>query len=182
MQIFKLLYGALLAILLLPIHLGMVLLCWILSPILPLFAIGKDTLPKWLSWFQTPDAPLDGDTGFLIIHKNTPQYLQRIIWLIRNPAYGFSWSVLAARPPLGTKIITFGNLYSGDDPYVPGWSFSYIEGTHYFHVRAFIKTIPGKCLKSRLGWKFKGDSRNYQQVTTPPYKYTFTFNPFKARR
>lgn len=72
--------------------------------VLPFFAIGRPVLPRWLSWFQTPDNDLDGDAGWLILHwqwryKLVPtlcNYVGRVGWLLRNRAYGFKWSVLAA--------------------------------------------------------------------------------------
>ena len=182
-QFFLTSWGIVLAMILLPVHLFMLALAWVLSPILPAFAIGRDTLPRWLSWFQTPDAPLDGDSGFQYVKPWVKsKYWRRSMWIRRNPAYGFSWSVLAARPNNGAVIRHFGNLHSNDDPYLPGWSFTWIPGTHYWQIRAFIKTIPGRCLKSRFGWKMKYDAETYGKVMNAPYKYTLTFNPFKARR
>lgn len=183
MVMIKLFYGILLSLLLLPIHLSVIAVAWPLSPILPLFALRRDTLPKWLSWFQTPDAPLDGDTGFLIKHKDTNKYLRRVIWLIRNPAYGFSWTVLSAKVDAGTPITYKGDLRSGDDPFKTGYTFMYIKGTPYYQVRFTLPTIKGKCLKARLGWKMFGDIKwGTPVVKNSPYKYTYTFNPFKKRR
>lgn len=179
----KLIVGALLALVLLPIHLSMIALCYVLAPVLPLAAIGRERLPWWLSWFQTPDAPLDGDSGFQRVATWVKwRYARRVMWLWRNPAYGFSWSVLSANPDAGTEIISYGDLNSKDDPYKAGWSFTYVKGTHYWQVRAFIKTIPGKCLKARFGWKMRYDAFMFGKVVNAPYKFTFTFNPFKARR
>lgn len=179
----KLIYGIGLALLILPFQLAMILICWGLSPILPLFAIGKERLPEYLSWFQTPDAPLDGDSGFNnVVSRRFPRYIRRILWLIRNPAYGFSWSVISANPKKGTKINTYGDINSGDDPFKVGWSFTYAEGTPYFHVRLFLPTIKGKCLKARFGWKMKNDAKFHNMVKTAPYKFNFTFNPFKEMR
>lgn len=179
----RLICGVILAFILLPLHLCMIALCYVLSPILPAFAMGRDTLPRWLSWFQTPDAPLDGDSGFQRVATWVKwRYARRVMWIIRNPAYGFSWSVLAARVESGIPIDTWGDLSSNDDPYRAGWSFTRIRGTHYWQVRVFIKTVPGKCLKARLGWKMKGDAYEFGETRRAPYKFTFTFNPFKERR
>jgi hypothetical protein len=105
-----------------------------------------------------------------------------MLWLIRNPAYGFSWSVLACHIEQGETIVVKGDLDSNDDPYKAGWSFTYIKGTHYYQIRAFIKTLPGKCLKFRLGWKMRYDAKTYGYTKNTPYKYTFTSNPFKKKR
>lgn len=168
---------------LLPLHLCMIAITYILAPFLPLFAMRRDTLPRWLSWFQTPDAPLDGDSGFQYVATWVKwRYARRVMWLWRNPAYGFSWSVLAAHAPQGVPIDSWGDLTSNDDPYKAGWSFTRIRGTHYWQVRFFIKTISGKCLKARLGWKMKYDALYGGVTSGKPYKFTFTCNPFKARR
>ena len=42
---------------------AMSLIAWLLAPILPAFAIGRDHLPRWLAYFDTPDNALDGDLG-----------------------------------------------------------------------------------------------------------------------
>ena len=55
--------GLPLYLLLLPINLIVAFIAVILSPILPLFASEDGWLPTWLWWFQTPDAPIDGDSG-----------------------------------------------------------------------------------------------------------------------
>lgn len=174
--------GVIVSLLLLPIHLSMVALAWVLSPTLPVFALKRETLPTWLSWFQTPDAPLDGDTGFLIEHKDTPKYLRRVMWLIRNPAYGFSWTVLSARVDNGSKITVKGDKRSGDNPYKKGYTFMHIDNTIYYQFRFTLPTIKGKCLKARIGWKMFGDVKwSDDTVKNSPFKYTYTFNPFKKR-
>ena len=44
-----------------PASLCMAVIGRILSPILPFFVEDDGYLPDWLSWFQTPDNPADGD-------------------------------------------------------------------------------------------------------------------------
>ncbi|QAX96192.1 hypothetical protein [Vibrio phage vB_VmeM-Yong XC32] len=170
---------------LLPFHWLVTLLCYILAPVLPLTAIGKETLPKWLSWFQTPDAPLDGDLGFRLEHeaKGTHPYLQRVYWLWRNPAYGFSWGLLAYQSIKGMKIHTLGDIKAKDDPYKAGWSISWTEDKKAFQVRAFVPTIPGKCLKFRFGWKLRWLVNDCNGIANgSKRKFVFTCNPFKSRR
>lgn len=109
-----------------------VLLTWLLSAVLPLVAFAaenQDTkqgdLPRWLSWFQTHDAPLDEvwrpsrtdgtedwradglymkDFWYLRSKRSAEvkasrwlRYLARGAWLRRNPAYGFRANVLGYR-------------------------------------------------------------------------------------
>lgn len=83
---------------------------YLITPILPMFAVMREgwcnnasykavayRLPRWLSWFDTPDNCIDGDFGFQIFHP--PGYVSRVIWLYRNSLYGFKWSVLSAPSP-----------------------------------------------------------------------------------
>ena len=96
-----------------------------ITPILPLFArpqLGptdnsnatavEPRLPKYLSWFQTPDNSLYGDTGWRTIHcLNYASYWGMTKWLYRNALYGFSWTVLAWELPPDTQ---FTLEHSGD--------------------------------------------------------------------
>ena len=97
------------------------LLAWLVTPALPAFGRLKESvpidnnsklgvgtkLPKWLSWFDTPDNTLEGDNNFLA--KNTPSYLSKVIWLYRNSLYGFKWTVLAAEVNNSTDIEYMGD-------------------------------------------------------------------------
>lgn len=89
------------------------LVAMIIAPILPLFASRVEgpidnsngvaiepRLPNWLYWFSTnKDNSLYGDAGWRRDHcpkYNT--YFGMVKWLWRNPAAGFSWSVLSIDP------------------------------------------------------------------------------------
>jgi hypothetical protein len=96
--------------LLLPLSLAATLSAWILAPILPLFASRAGWLPYWLAWFQTPDNPIYGDAGHLERWGYAMSYAQAVVWLARNPAYGFEWSVLAIAPR--------GPLQVAGDPWI----------------------------------------------------------------
>lgn len=166
-------------LLLLPLHLFMAGLCWLLSPVLPLFAMGRDTLPAWLSWFQTPDAPLDGDSGFAELYppEEWPQYVRRVMWLWRNPAYGFAWSVLAFQPTspefLWLGSITIDQQRRGGEGF--GWYFIYVpQGYFQFSYRQVMPY--GKQLRFRFGWKIVGLA--CWGAWHEKQKFVFTFNPF----
>ena len=168
----------LLWVVLLPIHLLLCLLCWLLSPILPLFAIGRDTLPKWLSWFQTPDAPLDGDSGFAVLYlpEKWPKYLRRVMWLWRNPAYGFAWSVLAFQPT-SPDFKWYGTISIDQQRNGEGFGWYFITTPQGYFQFSFRKPMwYGKQLRFRLGWKIVGLAcwGNWQEKQ----KFVFTFNPF----
>ena len=165
-------------VVLLPLHFLMIILCYILSPILPLFAIGKETLPSWLSWFQTPDAPLSGDEGFQHLYPSIKStYLRRILWLQRNPAYGFAWSVLAAEVKPETLVFSVGKVLAKEGDW--GAAYIWTEDNKYFQVRVFCPTVFGKCLKFRIGWKLK-TLAVLGHGTDSKSKYVFTCNPFKS--
>lgn len=162
---------------LLPLHLLVNLLCWFLAPVLPLFAIGRDTLPGWLSWFQTPDAPLDGDSGFAKIFPpdKWPRYLRRVLWLIRNPGYGFAWTVLAYRPK-SKEFHWYGTVQPKNREDM-GWYYV-VQPDGHFEFSCRFPSLPGRTFRFRFGWRIWG-------VALDPYwggpqKYIFTINPAKS--
>lgn len=161
-------------IILLPLHLFMCLTCWILSPVLPLFAINKETLPKWLSWYQTPDASLDGDSGHVERCVGYPQYVQRVLWLIRNPAYGFAWSVLAYQPKT-PEFKWKGSIgYTNGDESKFGWYFITQESGHFqYSVR--YPSVFEKQFRLRFGWKMIGIAT--AGTWHERKKFVFTLNP-----
>lgn len=82
----------------------------LLAPILPAFAYMQygwsnnheeervePRLPKWLNWYMTPDNSLYGDRGWRLEHcpKYWETYIGQVLWLWRNAACGFAWSVLS---------------------------------------------------------------------------------------
>lgn len=82
------------------------LVTWIVTPILPLFSVYRGgwcnnnqfiadsyRLPKWLSWFDTPDNSLCGDQKWE--QRHTCSYWSKVAWLYRNSLYGFKWSILS---------------------------------------------------------------------------------------
>jgi len=79
---------------------------WIITPVLPFFKVSylgwsnnnsvqliEPRLPRWLSWFQTPDNSLLGDSNWKSTH--TGSYFNMVLWLYRNSLYGFKWTVLS---------------------------------------------------------------------------------------
>lgn len=92
-------------LLLVLLYIPVQLLAYMITPILPAFAVRRMgwsdnhscqsvelRLPLWLSWFDTPDNSLGRDGNFMASHKDN--YLSRVIGLYRNSLYGFKWSVL----------------------------------------------------------------------------------------
>lgn len=147
---------------LLPLSISVTLLAVILAPVLPLFALGKDKLPSWLSWFQTPDAPIFGDAPFRETHQDS--YLTRVIWLLRNPGYGFDWSVLATMVNETPRLV-FGNPLITDTawpdvPAVPGWyGLATSDAWEFYWIKPFPFGL-SRCFRIRLGWKLGGFLNN----------------------
>ncbi len=100
-----------------PVMFAVGLLARLLSPIACLFIVknpyGRDILAPWLSWFDTFDNPTDEywyGAYPLSKHFTQTQYdnsailrwFMRLLWLQRNAAYGFNYSVvgIAANSPL----------------------------------------------------------------------------------
>ncbi len=154
-------------LLLAPAGWAFTLLAMLLSPVLPLFARefvwGKcdngaverwePRLPKWLAWFQTPDNSLWGDPGWRNEHcpAHWGDYLGKVLWLLRNPGYGFAWSVLAAQPAAGQPVTTIGDTTVDDGiGGHPGWYLSRTAGA--FRFRWIARTVPGRCFMLDCGW------------------------------
>lgn len=151
--------------LLLPLWFVFNVLALILAPVLPLFATEsfgacdnnnalrtEPRLPAWLSWFQTPDNSLNGDGTFERL--NPPGYWSKVLWLWRNPAYGFERSVLAAHILPASTLTFIGEPQIGDKPQgLAGWCFVRIDSYWGF---TYVKRVGAtRCIKIVLGWKLK---------------------------
>jgi hypothetical protein len=160
------------------------LLGLLLSPILPLFAAQEygwsdnhaklsfgPRLPKWLSWFQTPDNSLDGDYTFE--QANPPSYFSQVKWLCRNPAYAFQLKYIGT--PYNTYLVGDPTIKDNDNAKE---GFCYVECNGLFQYR-YIKKIPftARCILINLGW-------NIMSVVDPNVnpkpsltQATFVFSP-----
>lgn len=161
------------------------------APILAMLAVDRDgpidnnnghgvepRLPLWLSWFSTFDNSLLGDGAWKNMEPGhwewrarfpglLQRYLGRLGWLLRNPAYGFERSVLAARIKPTDTVTVRGDPFIQDRPvFREGvcqtaigdyWAFDY--------VRRVGATI---CIKLTLGWKLKTYAEKPERVVTEP--------------
>lgn len=163
-----------------PVYWVVLLSTIILSPLLPLFAIGKDNLPDYLSWFTTPNANLDGDSGFQKRYLwATNKYLRRVIWLTRNPAGGWCWSPAGKYIDKGVKIHFKGTQNVSER--VPGWQFIWADDYSCCQFRLYTKPRLGKLLKLRLGWKMRSLA-NDGVSPGELVKYCWTFNPVRSEK
>lgn len=145
-------------------------LAWILAPILPLFAVGKEQLPDWLSYFSAEDNPLDGDVGYITLHApfkgysqhGIKRYINRVWWLVRNPGYGFSYRVLGAQIN-SQPLVVSGDPYVSDSPNLTIGRTRGLSGHvllrsgkffEFYLVRQYGSS--GRCFRLRLGWKMLG--------------------------
>lgn len=170
-------------LLMVPVNLLVTLLCILLSPILPIFATQQygwcdnrsyqavgPRLPKWLSWFQTPDNSLDGDATFEKI--NPPSYLSKIKWLIRNPGYGYGNKYFSA--PYTTSYTGNPNIRDNDRA-IAGYLFCHANGLFQF---VWIKPIGyQRCIYVNLGWNIRGLVDPNLKPKPDQWEATFAFSP-----
>lgn len=153
-----------------------------LWPTLPIFATYREgwsdngsrwfnepRLPLWLSWFDTPDNSLWGDTGWQTIHCKDKwnTYWGMALWLFRNSSVGFSRTVLAK------KIFRQDVKYSGD-PYVS--STNSIYGTfkatdnkgHWQYKKVF--PLLNKNIGLNFGWQIDPMIKDLSDVNLCHYK------------
>ena len=157
------------------------LFCWLL----PVFATmqeglvdnGKGTwtgyrLPKWLSWFQTPDNDLNGDNTFLLINGNG--YWARVKWLWRNPLYGYCVRYIDGNSPVTVE----GNNDIADGVHgVAGIRNVYAAGL--FQKTAITDNGDGTCTISNYGWNIHALADPNVNPKPNPYQATFAFTPWR---
>jgi hypothetical protein len=154
-----------------PVSLAFRLLCYIVNPLVVLFADSTGNLPRWMSWFQTPDNSLDNSPTWVAEHwsrlrikydwpiwrKRLYRYLQRVAWLYRNTGYGFNCSVLAYGGSLSNlkthgvqkpDVITNPGFYFAHDQTASIWR----RGWCLFGYWRYGKSK--WYLRIYLGWKF----------------------------
>ena len=133
-------------------------LAFMLAPALPAFA--KDGwLPRCLSWFQTPDNSLDGDEGWLThLTWITNRYVRQVLWLCRNPAYGFDFQVLGSRALTNPVYMSFGDEDTSNLPIHSGYIFRTLHEDNYLIFQLYLVkdySIFGsrRCIRINFGWK-----------------------------
>ncbi|OSK23640.1 hypothetical protein EAMG_01709 [Escherichia coli M056] len=176
----KIFIGILLWLLFVPLNLLVVLTAYIFAPVIVLFCRDDGWLPRWLWWFQTPDNPMDGDSGWKCEHWQwrfklpwaLARYIGRVGWCWRNPAYGFAINVLGAKNP-PTPFKWYGNPNTGNHtPTVDGWLI--VTAGIWWNVYV-IAPFCGRTFRLYLGWKLRsGEGRRVYQMVC-------YLNPFRYR-
>ncbi|PRC92685.1 DUF7338 family protein [Solimicrobium silvestre] len=136
----------------------------VLNWIVVLFVDAKGNLPPWLSYFQTFDAPLP--TG----------YLTGVMWLMRNPTYGFDYFVFGIPWDPDEWTVQLFRTNATRDFFIAtskngGFNFYYLGtlGMYKFGWKAW------NCFDSATG-KFSGTFGDGSHVPI-----CITFNPFKTK-
>lgn len=139
-----------------PISWILVGITWIIAPILAMdrFVViesGREWLTtKWnLRMFQTLDHPLDhwNYGGYGAIES---KYRARVIWLRRNPAYGFNQTYLSIKP-IGTKRVWSIGKWDSDTSNITLILFDncfQLYGQFFYFMRLYLRT--------NIGWKDTG--------------------------
>lgn len=172
-----------------PIWFAFNLTAYIIAPVLPLFAKDysgnsdngniikiEPRLPKYLSWFMTPDNSLWGDNGWQTIHCiNYKSYFGMVKWLWRNPAYGFEkFGPLSAKVSSEHTIKYIGNKDIKDRPkHISGYCLIFIGNYWNFHL--ITPKLFGYCAKLEFGWKLQTYAEYPNLLKTEPYaQYVFS--------
>jgi len=170
-------------ILLVPVSLLLTLIAVIIAPILPLFASNvsgmvdngtsvrlEPRLPKWLSWFQTPDNSLNGDATFESL--NPPCYWSQVKWLWRNPAYSFGLQILGT--PYVSDIQGDTTIRDNDNAKA-GWCLVTVNGLFQFR---WVRPIGfSRCIYCNFGHNILALVDPNVEPKPSLYKATFVFSP-----
>lgn len=165
----------------------------LLAPVLPLFAELRDgpadnankkaiepRLPRWLFWFDTStDNSLWGDTGWRTKHcpDHWDTYWGMVQWLWRNPACGFSWSVIAHAVDLAeTFAITSSGCGLDLDKGRQQQGWFDIRSDHGAFQFRWVKEWRSLQLSFEAGWLLDVYLKDRQAVHYQP-KATFMFQP-----
>lgn len=170
------------------------ILSMLVAPVLPLFASMRDgpadnankteiapRLPAWLFWFDTStDNSLWGDTGWRTKHcpDHWDTYWGMVQWLWRNPAAGFSWSVIAHVVNLAEAFTVTssgcGLVLDKGQPGQQGW---YCVRSNYgaFQFR-WVKEFGPLQISFEAGWLLDVYVKDSQAIHHQP-KAIFMFEP-----
>ena len=159
----------------------------IAAPIIAAFTRSMPYGQRPYSWgwiWGTWDNPPQGDEGYATKRAPFPftddgwrGYLNRVMWMIRNPLYGYARKAAVDYSP--TLVVTHKGDESISDKYKrPGWYFAKAENlagqTGAFEFYCVLPWLFGRCLRARLGWKIMTDKfqrYGFAQLVN-------TFNPF----
>jgi hypothetical protein len=154
--------------------------------IIPVFTREQEygkTEHTWGWIWGTYDNPPQGDEGFVAkralfvgVTKGFKGYLNRAMWMLRNPLYGFARRTSVKWSDTATLVVT-GNPDISDKYKIPGSMFAKlidggkVTGFEYYLVKPWSET---KDLRMRLGWKMTTDKFKQKGFA----QFVATANPF----
>lgn len=143
------------------------LVAMIFSPVIALF-VDKETgnLPKYLRWFQTPDATCF-DKMWVEEHPTWSKYKIARTWIARNPAYGFRrWCGLDPREFIPGWTTCYGNINIADGEHGVAGCFFIVDDRGYWNFSYVIDLKNNRCLRGELGWYLVPLIKGYESVNT----------------
>jgi len=145
------------------------IIAYLFSPAIALAVDANGNLPKYLSYFQTPDAPCWGADFWATDNPTYTKYKLIVTWLWRNPAQGFDQSV-KANISANTQVTVRGNLGIRDTaPYISGWFL--LTGDGYFQL-SIVWPVFGIRIVSHSGWNLEPLAKRYEHKTLGALKAT----------
>lgn len=139
---------------------------------------------KWGSLWGTFDNPPQGERAW--VNKNSPfighvtgikGYINRVLWMIRNPLYGFT-KVADVSYDSDDVLHIKGNPGISDKYKIPGWVFATLrdrtgklKAFEWYSVTPWSKN---RNLRIRIGWKIKTDKMQERGWA----RHVVTLNPF----
>lgn len=157
------------------------------SFIVPIFTreqvAGLDNY-TWGGWWGTFDNPPQGDRGYIAKHApfvgvltGWKGYINRVMWMLRNPLYGFAKYADADYEDSYVLSIK-GNPAISDKYGVAGWMHASLRNKggrmKAFEWYSVTPWSSRRCLRVRLGWKIKTDKMQERGWS----RMVFTINPF----
>jgi hypothetical protein len=152
----------------------------ILAPVLSLLTARG--WPSWGGWFWTPDNDPYGDRSDWT-SLPVGSYWRRVLWLWRNPAYGFDSTVLSVPLQHGDMLITNGHANNIGTPSNPAGSGIQTRTVlrdgkpltwEWYGVFAYTSAL---CIRGRFGWKIPIGADGGIDPTRPA-TLVCSFNPF----
>lgn len=122
---------------------------------------------KWGWLFGTYDNPPQGDNGWVTKRSLYPNittgfkgYVNRVLWMIRNPLYGYN-KLSSIKWKIGDSKKSYGNADVSDKYKVGGVLLTtlidYKDNPKAFGLYLVLPYTKKRCLRVRLGWKVKSN-------------------------
>lgn len=151
---------------LLPVLLLGKLITILCAPVAALLSMRSDSLPRFVRWMQTHDNPLDAlwqqprhMAGYATLAGIDPAWCEaspllrwycRMLWLIRNPAYGLANVLGYETQGNPGEVIAWRR---GWDSGRSNWLILTWPGAWQIKAQIFYPFLRGRYLRIYIGWK-----------------------------